>query len=431
MDEHLREAGGVRKRELWSWCLYDWASQAFATVIQTFVFAAYFTNRIAADAESGTSDWSLTIGLTGLGVAVCGPFLGAIADRSGRRKPWLATFTFLCAVATACLWFVEPKEEDKLLALGLLAVAVFGTQTASVFYNAMLGDLASRQEYGRWSGRGWALGYAGGIVCLGAVLIFFEGEGGSSVRLAFPFVGAWLVVFALPVLLVSRDRERSGLSWRKSVSSGAGQLRKTLRELPRHREVFRFLVARVFYEDGLATLFALAGVYAAGTFGLADREILIFGIALNVSAGLGAVLFSRIDDRIGSRPTILFALAGLIVFTVIALVTPDEIWFWTSGILLGIFVGPVQSSSRSYLSRLAPESLRGQLFGLYALAGKSTSFVGPLLVGGITALVGSQRVGLAVIPVFFAVGMILLFTLKEDRKSGPEDSDATSHQRSR
>ncbi|MEX2577961.1 MAG: MFS transporter [Verrucomicrobiales bacterium] len=407
------------KTALWSWCFYDWASQAFATVVQTFVFAAYFTNRIASDPESGTTQWSLTIGLTGLAVAATGPFFGAIADRTGRRKPWLAAFALLCAVATACLWYVQPRPEDVVLALGLLAVAVFGIESAGVFYNAMLGDLASPREYGRWSGRGWGLGYVGGICCLVAVLFLFGGEGESvgpnvgSVRATYPFVGAWIVAFTLPLLLLAPDRGGSGEPWRDSVVEGLGQLRETLKTLPRHRGLLRFLIARAIYTDGLATLFALAGVYAAGTFGMEGSEILVFGIALNISAGLGSVLFSRIDDRVGSRRTILASLAGLFCFVVLALAAPSEFWFWTFGLLLGLFVGPVQSSSRSYLSHLAPESLRAQMFGLYALASKATSFSGPLLVGGITALAGSQRIGLAVIPVYFAVGWLVLRKVPE------------------
>lgn len=405
------------QKALWSWSFYDWANQSYATVIQTFVFAAYFTNQVATDTERATTHWSLTIGLTGLCVALSGPFLGAIADRAGRRKPWIGVNTLVCAIATAGLWLVHPRPDDYWLALGLLAMATFGIQTATIFYNAMLGDLASRREYGLWSGRGWAMGYVGGIGCLVAVLVLFVREGAlfsldreaaAHIRAAFPFVSLWLVVFSLPLFFFAPDRQASGRRWRESIREGLSQLRDSLRNVRQYKGVVRFLIAWAFCTDGLATVFALGGVYAAGTFGMDETQILLFGIGLSLTAGGGAFGFSWVDERIGSRRTILLGLVGLFVFSTLILLVTDPYWFWVYGLLLGIFVGPVQASSRSYLSHAAPEELRGQLFGVFALAGKSTSFLGPLLVGGITAVSQSQRVGLSIIPVYFVVGWFIL-----------------------
>ncbi|MFO7811762.1 MAG: MFS transporter [Pelovirga sp.] len=411
-------------RALWSWSFYDWANQSYATVIQTFVFAAYFTQQVATDTERATTHWSLTIGLTGLCVAVSGPFLGAIADRAGRRKPWILVNTLICVFATAGLWFVYPQMDDYRLALGLLAVATFGIQTAGIFYNAMLADLAMPQEYGRWSGRGWALGYVGGICCLVAVLFLFVQEGAllpldrttaAHVRAVFPFVSLWLVVFALPLFFLTPDRHASGNRLRQSIREGIGQLHDSLRNIREHKELVRFLIAWAICTDGLATIFALGGVYAAGTFGMDETRILLFGIALSLTAGAGAFGFSWVDERIGSRKTILLGLVGLFIFSTLILVVTDNVWFWTYGLLLGVFVGPVQASSRSYLSHVAPEAMRGQLFGVYALAGKSTSFLGPLLVGGLTAVFDSQRLGLAIIPVYFLVGWLIMRGIPEKK----------------
>ncbi|MFP4260229.1 MAG: MFS transporter [Opitutales bacterium] len=404
-------------RGLWAWTFYDWANQSFATVIQTFVFAAYFTNQLSADAEQGTVRWSTTIGVTGLIVAVCGPVLGAIADRAGRRKPWLAGFTLLCAVATSCLWWARPDPAYQWLAIALLAIASFGVQMATVFYNALFSDLVSRQNTGRWSGRGWAVGYLGGICCLLAVLYLFVADGAlfqldqesaRHIRASFPFVGAWLLVFSIPLLLLTPDRRSTGQSWRQSVDQGFVQLRDSFRDIRSHANIVRFLVARALYTNGLVTIFALGGVYAAGTFGMSESEVLLFGIALSISAGIGAVAFGKMDDRLGSRYTIRSTLGGLIVFSAAILLAPNELWFWIFGLVLGLFVGPAQSASRSYLAHAAPEALRAQMFGLYALADKSTAFLGPLTVAGLTALTGSQRVGLVAIPAYLLLGWWVL-----------------------
>lgn len=187
----------------------------------------------------------------------------------------------------------------------------------------------------------------------------------------------------------------------------------------RYAHIVRFLIAKVFYTDGLATLFAYGGVYAAGTFEMSAKEVLIFGIALNVSAGLGAVAFSWVDDWIGSNRTILVSLANLITWGTFILLVEDQAAFWAFGLLFGLFVGPVQAASRSYLARAAPESLRSQMFGLYAFSGKATSFLGPILVGWITHLTASQRIGMSIIIGYLVLGFILMWTVP------PADSDAS------
>jgi len=416
---------------LWAWAWYDWATQSYATVILTFVFAAYFTNRVAEDVEHGTTLWSLTVGLTGLCVALSGPFLGAIADRAGRRKPWIVTATILCIAATAALWFVKPQVEHQMLALILLAGATFGMQLAAIFYNAMLGDLAPPAIYGRWSGRGWAMGYIGGVFCLLTVLLLFVREGAwlplphdaaQHIRVAFPFVSLWLLVFSLPLLLRTPDRTSNALPWRRSIREGLAQVTRSARQIRRYRHLVRFLIARAIYSDGLATIFALGGVYAAGTFGMSETEVLIFGIGLSIAAGLGSLAFSVVDDKIGSRRTILLTLAALFCCSVLILLATTRLWFWLFGTLLGCFVGPVQSCSRSYLSRAAPEALRGQMFGVYALAGKSTSFLGPLIVGGLTALFQSQRIGMIIVPTYFALGWLILRGVPDRTEDVPPSS---------
>jgi MFS transporter, UMF1 family len=360
-------------------------------------------------------------------VALAGPMVGAIADQGGRRKVGIAVFSSWCIVATALLWTVRPEAASVWPAMLLVGIALIGTELAGVLYNAMLPDLVPPERLGRWSGWGWSAGYAGGLVCLVVALFaFIRGEGAwmhldpataEPVRATFVFVAVWFAVFALPLFLFVPDAPVRDHSAVAAVRAALRQLAATMREVRRYRDIVRFLVARMLYIDGLGTVFAFGGVYAAGTFDMTEQQVLLFGIALNLSAGLGAATFAWIDDRIGPERTIVCSLVGLIVAATAMLLVRSQPAFWAFGMLLGVFVGPVQASGRSYLARVAPPALRTQMFGLYALSGKATAFVGPLVVGWITWAAGSQRVGMASVLVFFAAGLVLMLGLPGVRSS--------------
>ena len=226
-------------------------------------------------------------------------------------------------------------------------------------------------------------------------------------------VAGWFALFALPLFLFTPDRPASGLPARRAVREGVRTVIDTLKRLPQHGQVLRFLIASALYRDGLATLFAVGGLYAAGTFGMSVEQILVFAIGLNVTAGLGAAGFAFVDDRIGPKPTVLIALAGLIALGAPLLMLSDPAWFVILALGLGLFVGPAQAASRSLMARLAPEELTTEFFGLYALAGKSTTFVGPLAFGAATALFDSQRAGMATILIFLAAGALVLLTVRQ------------------
>ena len=408
---------------LWRWASYDFANSAFPTVIETFVFAAYFTRQVAADPVTGAAQWGLAVGLAGLAVALLGPVVGAIADHGGGQRRWLAAATALCVLPTAALWWVTPHAPHVVGALLLVGVATVGMELASVFYNALLPRLAPAGQIGRWSGWGWGLGYAGGLLCLLLALFGLVREGAwlalprddaSHVRATFVLTAVWFAVFALPLLTARLPgRESNG---RFELGASLRDLGRTLRGLPRQGPLLRFLIARMLYTDGLATLFAFGGVYAAGTFAMSEAQVLAFGIGLNVTAGLGAVAFAHLDDRIGSRATIVIALLALLVCGAGALLAPNATAFWVAGLALGVFVGPAQAASRSLLARMAPEDQRNQLFGLFTLSGKATAFLGPMLVGMVTLAAGSQRVGMAVIPALWLAGLALLLTVPADRR---------------
>lgn len=411
------------RRAQMSWAFYDWANSAFATLVVTFVFPAYFAQGVVGDQVAGQSLWGFAIGLSGLVIAVTSPILGAVADVGGRRKPWVGGFTVLCVVATAALWFVRPDAAFVPLAVVLVVFANWGFEAAGVFYNAMLPDVAGEGRIGRLSGWAWGLGYVGGLTALGVALVGLvmpaepwfgiPTEDAANVRAAGPLVAVWLGLFSLPLFLWTPDASRR-IPQAGQVRAALAALWVTLKSVARMGSVGRFLLAHMLYADGLATLFAMGGIYVAGVHGFSLQDVMLFGIVLNVTAGLGAAGFAWVDDRVGSRPTILMALAGLLVAGTLILLVEDHGWVWGIGAALGTFVGPAQAASRSYLARIAPPQVRTELFGLYALSGKATAFLGPWLVGVVTAISGSQRMGMAVILAFFLAGALVLRGVKDE-----------------
>ncbi len=414
------------RRAVAAWCLYDWANSAFPAVITTFVFATYFTQGVAADPVTGTAQWGHALAVAGFVIAILSPVLGSVADLTGRRKAWLGLFSLCTTLAIASLWFVRPSPDSVLLALIGIAVATVAFEVSLVFYNALMPDLAPASHIGRISGWGWGLGYAGGIVCLGLVLVLFvqtdvplfglEKASAEHVRAAAPFSALWYALFALPLFFLVPESRGMRMPFGQAIGRGLNDLASTVRMLWKtERRVFWFLVAQMIYADGLTTLFAFGGIYAAGTFGMELSEVIVFGIALNLTAGLGAFAFAWIDDWIGARRTIAIALGAIIVISAALLVIDSKTLFWIFGLALGVFFGPVQAASRSMMARLAPSEHRAQMFGLFALSGRVTAFLGPAFLAWATALAGSQRAGMATILVFFAVGLGLLLAKVDDK----------------
>jgi len=406
-----------------AWCMYDWANSAFPTVIITFVFAAYFTEGVVGDAVAGTAMWGQAMGYSAFAIVILAPILGAIADHTGRRKPWLFLTTGLCIVLSACLWIVTPDASMAITALLLVAGANIAFELGMVFYNAMLPDLVGPKKIGRMSGWGWATGYFGGLVCLALVLVLFvqadspifglDKDAAEHVRIVGPFVALWMALFAIPLFILTPDKPTTGVSMGTAVRRGFRELSQTIAEAKYHKNIFKFLIARMFYTDGLNTLFAFGGIYAAGTFGMSFEELIIFGIGMNVTAGLGAFAFAWFDDRWGSKTVIYVSLVYLIILGTAILIVEDVTWFWVFGLSLGIFVGPAQSASRTLMARISPEDIRTEMFGLYALSGKATAFLGPLAVGILTYAFDSQRVGMSAIVFFFILGGLLMIGVKQ------------------
>lgn len=412
-------------RRALAWAFYDWANSAFPTVISTFVIAAYFAQGIAPDPATGQAYWGWMQSAVGLAVALASPVLGAIADRSGRRRAMLAVFTVLTSLATATIWFAEPDPSFVLLALVSVALATIGFELGTVFHNSMLPQVATRETMGRISGLSWGLGYVGGLACLGLSLLLlvqpdpspFGLDRGQAehVRAVALLVAVWIIAFGWPVFVALPDPPLAAARprWRDAARDGVAELLGILRRLPRSPDLLRFHVARLFYTDGLNMLFAFGAIFAAGAFGMTMEEILLFGIALNVTAAAGAAGFAMVEDRVGSRNVVLVSLAALIGFGTLLLLAEGKAAFWVLALLLGIFVGPAQAASRTLMARMAPPAEIGAQFGLFALSGRVTGFVGPFVLAGVTAATGSQHAGMAVVLVFLGVGLVTLAFVPE------------------
>ena len=414
------------RRAVWSWCGFDWANSPFPAVVLTFVIPAYFTQAVMDDPARAASLWAVMTGIAALTIALLSPILGAIADQGRARKPWLGLFTVVMAAGSLSLWFVKPEASDAMLLLVLVAVTVVAFELSMVFYNALLPSLVPASWLGRISGWAWGLGYFGGVGGLLLVLFIFVqadpppfGLDGApdkleNVRMAGPVVAVWLLVFCLPLFLWTPDPRGRGLPMRAAVRMGLVELWSTLRNLRQYPQLWRYLLARMLFTDGLNTLFAFGGVFAAGTFGMPVAEVIIFGLILNITAGAGAFAFGWVDDRIGAKRTILIGIAGITALGIPLLLVESKIAFIVLGSGLGVFFGPVQAASRSLMARIIPPGTESEMFGLYALSGKATAFMGPWAVAVVTTATGSQRWGMATVLPFLILGGFLLWRTVRD-----------------
>ena len=407
-----------KKKTIAAWSLYDFANSSFATLVLTFVYSTYFTKAIASDPLTGGSQWSWAVTISSLIVALTSPLLGAIADRKGLRKRFLMTCALVCIASTVALYF--PVAGQVIPALAIFILANSANEIGNVFYNAFLPDISTPRNIGRISGWAWGLGYVGGILCTVIAMVTlvstdtpwfgFSKEAGQNIRATNLLVAVWFTIFCIPTFLHLKESrpERSGASLHPYR-----MLLTAYQDIRRHPQITRFLLARLFYNDGLVAIFSFGGIYAAGTFGFSFEEIMVFGIVMNLAAGAGAFILGSVDDRFGGKRTIYITLAAFLLGTTGAVLAESRWGFWVSAVTISLFAGPNQSASRSLMGRFVPKDKVNEFYGFFSFSGKATAFIGPLMIGELSHGFGSQRVGVGSLVLLFAIGAALLTRVNE------------------
>jgi MFS transporter, UMF1 family len=409
---------GAGRGEIAAWTTYDFASNAFNTLVITFIFSRYFQGVVAADEAIGLTWWTRALNISALVVALCMPVMGAIADFSGRKKQFLFVTTMGAVAMSGMLFLIRPGMMVEALVIFVIANIMF--EAAAVFYNGFLPELTTTERMGRVSGTGWAMGYMGGLLCLIIALVMLRtwepAEPWLNVRATNLLAAAWYLVFALPLFFIVRERQkRRSASFGLYIQAGFRRVGRTFRSLHTYREVAKLLLARLIYNDGLVVIFGMAAIYVGTVYGMGFDDILILGITVNVAAGIGAFSLGFINDWIGAKKTIALTLIVLTGATILGATAPDMRTFWVAAIIIGLMVGPNQSASRAMLATFAPERKQGEFFGFFAFSGKLASVAGPLVYGTVAAATGSQRIAMGSIIGFFIIGFIVLMFVDEDR----------------
>jgi len=413
------------KKQIFGWVMYDFANSAYTTLVVTFIYGTYFVSAIAPDKISGTALWSRGVTITALVVALLSPLLGAIADQGRLRKAFLFLSTLVAVAGTVMLYFVMPGQVYHALLWFVLSNVAF--ELGMVFYNAFLPDISTPETIGRISGVGWGIGYIGGLAAMFIAMAGFispevpwfglSKEAGANIRATNLLVAAWFALFSIPLFFLVKSRPAPSPPTRGGggtlIKAGILDLKATCKDLKNYGEILKLLIARMIYNDGIVTIFAFGGIYAAGTFGFTFQEIMIFGIVLNVAAGAGALIMGIFDDKLGGKKTIQISNVVLALAALLAVFAPGKPLFWVAGILVGFFAGPNQSASRSLLGRFVPQAKENQFFGFFAFSGKLTAFLGPLFLGILTQVFDSQRVGISVVALFFVIGGLILSRVDE------------------
>ena len=427
-------------RTIFSWSIYDFANQPFTTIILTFVYSTFFVDFIATSGELGAVMWGRAVTISSLVIAFLSPIMGAIADNGGYRKKFLIFWTWICIIFSMLLYF--PLKGEMLLALIFFCIANVGFEMGGVFLNAYLPEIAPKEKIGRISGYGWSFGYIGGLIALGISFIIFISpenpinplngellnlESGEHIRIINVLIGVWFAVFSIPTFLYLKDNEKTNsLNCRQLIKDSFKSLKKTFKEVKSYKETIKFLLARLVYNDALITIFAFGGIYAKQVFNFTFNEIFLFGIVLNITAGIGALAMGFLDDFLGGKKTIQISNVGFIIACTLAVVAPEfnsgRFIFWIAGSMIGVFSGPNQAASRSLMGRMTPKNKENEFYGFFAFSGKATAFVGPLLFSSIVSLTDSIRLGLAIVSVLFLIGIILLNNVNE--KQGIEDANS-------
>ena len=448
----LTAAHGISARKrIWGWWFFDWASQPYHTLLVTFVFGPFFAATAtqyylgtgleaeAAKAQAQAS-WSLCLTLTGLAIGICAPFLGALADITGRRLPWIIGFSVAYVLGSAGLWLMDPAGGNLWWMLLSFGIGFIGAEFALIFVNAQLPTLGSREEVGQVSGSGFAFGYLGGVVSLFLMLLLFveqangktligldpilglDASAKEGTRAVGPFVALWYALFMVPYFLWVREPRRDSRE-RASLGRAVAMVVASIKALRHRRSLTTYLVSSMLYRDALNGLYGFGGVYAGLVLGWSITQIGIFGIIAAISAAAFSWLGGLADRRFGPKPVIS---VSILVLSLVCLVVvsmsreqllglplaegsglPDAIFFGC-GVLIGGFGGILQATSRTLMVRHTTPETATEAFGLYGLSGRATAFLAPALIGLVTTLTESARLGITPVIALFALGLLLL-----------------------
>ena len=407
-------------KKLFNFALYDFANSAFTTIIITFIFSTYFAKQIAPNPVLGQSYWGWAIGFTGLLVALIGPLIGSFADKKNCTEFFIKLFTIICIILTSFLWFSKPSEKYLLYTLIIVALANFFYELSLIFYNSILKRISNYNNLGKSSGFSFALGYIGGILILiVCIKIFIDNdvlpfglskENSENIRATSIVVALWYLIFSIPFLF----------SLKKEIKN---KIDKSSNNIKKIKNLFwdkglnnlgKFLLARMLYADGLNAIIIMGGIFAVGVFNLEIKDLLVLSVLMNITAFIGAIIGGYANDKFSSKSVIIFSLLGLIFSSAIILFIKTKIFFLIFASINGFFIGPIQSASRVFITKSIDKNNQASGFGLFALSGKLTSFIGPLLVSTLTYISNSQRIGFSAAIILLLIGLLVLLKVKKN-----------------
>ena len=403
------------KRPRWSWYFYDFGNSAYASVILLAVYSAYFKGTVVGGAE-GTRLWGISVGIAAILVAVVSPIIGTIADYSKSKKTFLMVFTALSILFTAMLFFV--RKGDVFTGMLYFILAEIGYRGAQVFYDALLPSVSTPANIGTVSGKGWAVGMLGGIAALVLVLIPIKLIPGFQVPIAFLITAVFYLLSSIPTLLwVKEVDENSGIKPEKgNIRVAFGRLATTFRSIKSYKEFIKYTVAFLIYNDGIMMLMDFAAIIGATLFGMNQIQLILFVIVIQISGSVGALLFGKISDRTSSKDSILISLVMLIACIVALFFIDSLVLFFVVGFFAGFSLSGAQAVSRSMVSQLAPAEKTAEFYGFLSVAGRTSTFIGPLVFGTLSFRMNNYYFNHGVDAVlaehyglYWAIGSIVLF----------------------
>ena len=407
-------------KKIFNFALYDFANSAFTTIIITFIFSTYFAKQIAPNPVLGQSYWGWTIGITGVIVAIVGPLLGNLADRKNYAEFFIKIFTIICISLTCLLWFSKPSKEYLLYTLLIVGLANIFYELSLIFYNSTLKKISEDKILGKSSGYAFALGYIGGIfILIICIKIFIDNnnlpfglskDNAENIRATSFLVAFWYLIFSLPFLLSLKNYNQNNVN--KLTNSI-----KNFKDLIWNKglnNIGKFLLARMLYADGLNAIIVMGGIFAVGVFNLEIKDLLLLSVLMNITAFIGAIIGGYANDKFSSKTVIIFSLVGLILSSSIILFLKSKIIFLIFASINGFFIGPVQSASRVFMTKSIDRNNQASAFGLFALSGKLTSFIGPLLVSTITYISNNQKIGFSSAIALLLIGLVILLNVKKN-----------------